>query len=266
MRFRRRWLAGGAAAFAIVLGAGAALAASGSNDPASSFLGEVAKKLGISESKLSDAIKAAQIDRIDAAQARGDLTKEQADALKERIRSGDEPTILPGFRKHGLGPLGIPRLGRGLGLGHHGFGFGFGFPGRGGDVLKAAADYLGITEAQLRESLRNGKTPAEVAKDKGKSVDGLKDAVKKAIRADVDKAVQAGMLTKAQGDKLYDALAKGADRLVDSGFGRLHLELGDKRGGFHFEFRLDSNGPGARFDFDGRVPQLPAAPAALPVF
>ena len=264
MKDRKLLLAVGAALAAIVVGGGAALAASGSSNPASSFLGDVAKKLGISETKLTDAIKAAQIDRIDAAQARGDLTKAQADALKERIRSGDEPMILPGFRKQGLGPLGLPRLGRGFGPGHHGFGFGF--PGRGGDVLKAAADYLGITEAQLLESLRNGKTPAQVAKDKGKSVDGLKDAVKKAIRADVDKAVQNGMLTKAQGDKVYDALAKGADRLVDSGFGRLHFELGDKRGGFHLEFRMNSDGPGASFDFDGRVPQLPAAPAALPVF
>ena len=103
MKDRKLLLAVGAALAAIVVGGGAALAASGSSNPASSFLGDVAKKLGISETKLTDAIKAAQIDRIDAAQARGDLTKAQADALKERIRSGDEPMILLGFRSKASG-------------------------------------------------------------------------------------------------------------------------------------------------------------------
>src|SRR6188474_1360166 len=112
MRSRRRLLAGGAAALVIVFGAGAAVGASGATNPASSFLGDVAKKLGISEEKLTDAIKAAQIDRIDAAQARGDITKEQADALKEQVRSGKTPTILPGFRAAGPRGFGIPGLGK----------------------------------------------------------------------------------------------------------------------------------------------------------
>src|SRR5262245_11240904 len=111
MGSRRRLLAFGAAALVVVFGAGAALGASGATNPASSFLGDVAKKLGISEEKLTDAIEAAQIDRIDAAQARGDITKQQADALKEQVRSGKPPTILPGFR--GVGPLGLGAPGLG---------------------------------------------------------------------------------------------------------------------------------------------------------
>jgi hypothetical protein len=247
MKDRKRLLAVGAALAAIVVGGGAALAASGSSDPASSFLADVAKRLGISETKLADAIKDAQIARVDAAQARGDLTKEQADALKERIRSGDEPAILPGFRGRGLGPgpLGIGPLGRGLGLGHHGFGLAF---AHGGEVLQAAAGYLGVTEAELRASLAGGKSLAQVAKDRGKSVDGLKDAVKQAIRADVDRAVEGGMLTKEQGDRLYDRLSGGVDRLVDGKLGFRLRFRGDHRG-FKFEFRHDDrDGPGAGLD------------------
>jgi hypothetical protein len=264
MTNRKRSLAIAAALAAVVVGAGAALAASGSDNPASSFLGDVAKKLGISESKLTDAIKAAQLDRIDAAVARGDLTKEQGEALKERVRSGEAPEILPGFR--GLGPgLGLGPRGHGHGFGRHGFGFGFGFPGLGhGDVLQTAADYLGLTQAELRTALREGKSLAEVAKSKGKSVDGLKEAITKGFRADIDKAVKDGVLTKEQGDRLAEGLSKGVDRLVDQGLGRLHLELGDERGGFRFEFRMDDRGPGARFDFDGSMPMPMPLPIPLP--
>ena len=250
MGSRRRLLAGGAAALVVVFGAGAALGASGATNPASSFLGDVAKKLGISEEKLTDAIKAAEIDRIDAAQARGDITKEQADALKERVRSGETPAILPGFRSAGAPKLGIPGLGKGLGLGHRGFfkgGLGLGKS----ESLEAAADYLGITQAQLREALANGKSPADLAKEKGKSVDGLKAAVKKPIKAKVDEAVKDGLLTKEQGDDLYSELSKVADAFVDGDFaGPLGLGLralgplglgkgfGHRGAPFHFGFGL----------------------------
>jgi hypothetical protein len=245
-------LAGGAAALVIVFGAGAALGASGATNPASSFLGDVAKKLGISEEKLTDAIKATQIDRIDAAQARGDITKEQADALKEQVRSGKTPTILPGFRAVGPLGLGVPGLGKGLGLGHRGFfkgGLGLGKS----ESLEAAADYLGLTQAELRQALANGKSPADLAKEKGKSVDGLKAAVKKPVKEEVDEAVKDGLLTKEQGDDLYAALSKAADAFVDGDFaGPLGLRLpglglgplglgkafGHRGAPFHFGFGL----------------------------
>ena len=250
MRSRRRLLAGGAAALVVVFGAGAALGASGATNPASSFLGDVAKKLGISEEKLTDAIKAAQIDRIDAAQARGDITKEQADALKEQVRNGTAPTILPSFRTAGPGPLGlgIPGLGKGFG-GRLFFKGGLGL-GK-SESLEAAADYLGLTQAELRDALENGKSPADLAKEKGKSVDGLKAAVKKPIKDKVDEAVKNGTLTKEQGADLYAGLSKAADAFVDGDFaGPLGLGLralgplglgkafGHRGAPFHFGFGL----------------------------
>jgi hypothetical protein len=250
MRSRRRLLAGGAAALVVVFGAGAALGASGATNPASSFLGDVAKKLGISEEKLTDAIKAAQIDRIDAAQARGDITKEQADALKTQVRNGKAPTILPGFRAAGPPKLGLPGLGQGFG-GRLFFKGGLGL-GK-SESLTAAADYLGMTQAELRDALANGTSPADLAKEKGKSVDGLKAAVKKPIKAKVDKAVEEGLLTKEQGDQLYGALSSGVDAFIDSG---LSFKLGPGPRGFRFDFHMDGDTPqGSRSEDD--VPAVP---------
>jgi lambda repressor-like predicted transcriptional regulator len=217
---RTLWLATAAAALAVVLGGSAALAATGSSAPGSDFLGDVAKRLGISEDKLEDAIKDAAIARIDAAVAAGDITKEEGDTLKERVRSGDVPAILPSFRSPGLG------LGP---LGHDGV---FG-PGHfaGTDLLDTAADYIGMTEAAIRKALRDGKSLADLAKDKGKSVDGLKKALRGAIRKDADKAVEDGVLTKQQADRLVEKFSDDVDELVEQS-GSLGPEFGFRGPGF----------------------------------
>ena len=55
-------------------------------------------------------------------------------------------------------------------------------PGPGGHgaragFLDAAATYLGLTQAELRTAHQNGTTLAQLAAQKGKSVDGLKQAI-----------------------------------------------------------------------------------------
>jgi lambda repressor-like predicted transcriptional regulator len=200
-----RWLATAAAALAVVLGGSTALATTGSSNPASDFLGDVAKRLGVSQDELEDAIDDATIARIDAAVAAGDITKEEGDALKERVRAGEGPAILPGFRGPGVesGPFG-----------HHGA---FG-PGEmaGTDLLDAAAEYLGMDGAELREALHEGKSLAQLANDEGKSVDGLKQALREEIRKDADQAVEDGVLTNEQADRLVDKLSDAVDELVEN--------------------------------------------------
>jgi hypothetical protein len=44
-------------------------------------------------------------------------------------------------------------------------------------VLKAAAGYLGLSQAQLRSELQSGKSLADVARAQGKPVSGLKSTV-----------------------------------------------------------------------------------------
>ena len=80
----------GAAALLGAAGAGAAVAASQDSSPSSeskAVIDDAAKQLGISSSKLSDALKKALSDRVDAAVAAGRVTKAEGDALKARIQS-----------------------------------------------------------------------------------------------------------------------------------------------------------------------------------
>jgi lambda repressor-like predicted transcriptional regulator len=220
---RTRWIATAAAGLAVVVGGGAALAASGSSNPAADFMGDVAKRLGISQDRLEGAIEDATIARIDAAVAAGDITKEEGEALKERVRSGDVPGILPGFAgpAHELGAVGPPGV---LGPG----------PFAGSDPLDTAADYLGMDEADIRRALRDGKSLADLAKDRGKSVDGLEDALRDEIRRGADRAADDGALSREQADRLAEKLSGAVDELVEKG----------ATPGLGFGFRGPRFGPG----------------------
>lgn len=248
MSSRKRWLSILAVAALVAVGGGAAIGATGAN-PASDFLGDVAKRLGISKQKLQDAITEATIARIDAAVARGDLTKEEGDRLKERVRSGDTAGILPRLDGFGRGPW---FFGPGL--------FGHGPLGGRTDLLGTAADYLGLTRAELREATAGGKSLAQVAKDKGKSVDGLKKALRDAVGKNLDQAVKNGDLTKEQAARLKEAWSSQIDRFVDgTGLGRgfgFQFRFGDRG----FEFRFDHGGRRSSFSLSGSAPA--AAPAA----
>jgi len=188
-------------------GGGVAIAASDSSpaEENQAVLDDAAKQLGVSPTKLSDALKKALSDRVEAAVAAGRITKAEADALKQRINSDDFP-LFGGF--------------------HRGFGH-FGFFGR----LSAAADYLGLTEAQLRSELESGKSLAQVAQAHGKSVDGLVDALVAAAKKHLDAAVAAGRLTKAQETEMLNGLRERITSLVNS------TRLGPPDGFRHLGFR-----------------------------
>ena len=133
------------------------------------FLSDVAGRLGVDVAKLKTALKGAAIDQVDQAVKDGKLTQSQADAIIQRINSGN---LGPGF---GLGGRGF---GRG-GFGHMGFGH--------LDMLSAAATYLGLTQAELRSQLESGKSLADIAKTTaGRSVSGLQDAIVAAVTKDVN--------------------------------------------------------------------------------
>jgi uncharacterized protein YidB (DUF937 family) len=208
---KRKIVAGTVAAVAVG-GAGAGVAAtqfsSSPSQETKAVVSDAAKRLGVQPSELSSALKKALEDRVDAAVAAGRLTKAQGDELKQRIESNDVPLF----------------LGPGFGFGHHMHMHG----------LDAAASYLGLTEAQLEQKLESGKTLAQVAKDQGKSVDGLVAALKADMKSKLDDAVSAGRLTKAQEDQiLKDAdqrisafvngkLLRKPPMMFDRGFGERH--------------------------------------------
>src|SRR6266542_3318286 len=100
----KRKLAAGAAVALLAAGGGAAVAASKFGTPkeeSQAVIADAAKQLGIEPAKLSDALKKALENRVDAAVAAGRLTKEEGEALKARIDSGDAPPF-PAGRPHGF--------------------------------------------------------------------------------------------------------------------------------------------------------------------
>lgn len=186
-------------------GGGAAIAASGSGPSPSGFLDSVANHLGISREELDDATRAAALDQVDSALEAGHITEEQADAMRERIESGEAPPL-----------FGRPFL-------HDHEEFGFGPPGGpvGAVSLDEAADYLGLGEDALHERLRDGDTLAEVAEDEGKSVDGLVDTLVAAAKERLDAAVESGDLTGERRDEILERVEAGVRRFVEEAF-RLH--------------------------------------------
>ncbi len=206
----RRKLAAGAAGLVVLAGSGGAYAATQKPatppDPAAeqkAFLADVAGRLHVSADQLTEALKGAAQDRVDAAVQAGRLTQDQADKLKRRIaQASGLPLIGP------LGPGPGPRRAFG--------GPGFGRPAFGpGSEIQAAARYLGLTPQKLFSALRGGKSPADVAGDQGKSVDGLKAAIKAAETARLDAAVKAGRLTDAQRTRIEQDLDQRIDDVVN---------------------------------------------------
>ena len=184
-------LIAGAVAGLAVAGGGGALAASHFSSPqqeSQAVVDDAAKQLGIQPTKLSDALKKALENRVDAAVAAGRITSAQGAEIKKRIESSEFPLF------------GGPGLGR-----PGGFGFGHGDGGPLGS-LDAAATYLGLTPAQVRTKLEAGTTLAAIAKSERKSVSGLVDAMYDSDKKDLDAAVSSGRLSKAEETQILSDL------------------------------------------------------------
>jgi hypothetical protein len=81
--------------------------------------------------------------------------------------------------------------------------------------LEAAATYLGMTVADLQADLKAGKTLAQEATAKGKTVDGLVSALTAQAKANLDKAVAAGDITAAQEQTLLTNLTQRVTDFVN---------------------------------------------------
>jgi hypothetical protein len=180
-----------------VLVAGAALAATRALSPqqeSQAVIDDAAKQLGVQPDELSDALKQALKNRVDEAVEDGRLPKEQAQRMKERIDAADAPLFgvgpRPGFREH-----------RVLGS----------VPAK----LEAAARYLGVTQGELRRALEDGKTLAQVARDRSRSVDGLVDALVAPAEQKLARAVEEGRLTEAEKTEMLSRLREHLTEVVN---------------------------------------------------
>jgi hypothetical protein len=213
MRVRRKLIAVTVVGLAVA-GAGGAVAASKLSAPeeeSQAVIDDAAKELGVQPSELSAALKKALSNRVDEAVEAGRLTKAEGEALKARINSGAFPFfgVPPGPSLEPSGLIEPDPMGE----------------------LSTAADYLGLTETQLRDRLNGGKTLAQITNDQNKSVDGLIDKLVDRRKEQIEAAVDDHRLTRVQADEILANLNEAVNDFV-------------KNATLHFEF----GGNGPRFD------------------
>lgn len=167
------------------------------NNPCQAWEEALAKQLGVSVEKLQQAQKSAAKEMVDLAVKNGRLTAEQATKMKERIDAANFmrcPEFFGG-RDDKLGP----RVQAALHIG-----------------LDAAAKALNMTPQQLMEELRQGKSVATVAKEKGVALETVKKAIVDAETAKIDEAVKNGKITAEQAAKLKADLSSRVDQFLQA--------------------------------------------------
>jgi len=83
------------------------------------------------------------------------------------------------------------------------------------DAVQAAAKEIGVSPSELKDARKNGKSIAQVAKDHGKSVDDVVNAVVKAATTDIDQAVKDGKLDSQKADQIKKNLPDRVTKLVN---------------------------------------------------
>jgi uncharacterized protein YidB (DUF937 family) len=154
------------------------------------YLDAFARQLGVDESALVPAAKAAADATIDQMVTDGKLSQAAAATLKQRIdsASGNGCGILAARWQQLLVRYGVRQLGQ--------------------DMFQAAATTLNLTPAQLRDDLRGGDSLKQIAKDQGVSYDTLTTAIVNAAKTDLDKAVAAGKISADRETTILDRISK----------------------------------------------------------
>ena len=192
MRMNRTTIAAFAGTAALLVGGGTALAGQGDGSRSARCqerLAKIAEHRGVSVAQLEAEIKARLLARVDAAEKAGRISSERAAKLRERIEEG---SLCAGGR-HFKVRLGV----RGM--------------------FRAAADFLGLTNAELRAQLP-GTSLSALAQKQGKSVDALKAAMLTPAKAKLAQAVESGRITQARADQALERLENLVERLVQKQF------------------------------------------------
>ncbi len=151
-------------------------------------LADVAEAEGVDKQTLIDALVTAGEKRLDEAKA----------ALPELVAK-----VVDASHDWGKG-----------GFGGHGPG------GRFGASLEVAAEALGVSEDDLKTALRDGKTIADVAEERGVDQQKVIDALVADAKTKTAAAVEEGTITQEQADKRLDALTEHITKFVTEGFGK----------------------------------------------
>ncbi len=152
------------------------------------FRQALADILGISVEQYDNAVTQARDRVLNEAVTEGWMTQEQADWM--RLRMEQSPGPMP--------------WGMGRGWGRHfkgGPGWGWGW---GADLLSIAAKQLGISVYDLGKALQEGKSIADVAKEKGVDPQAIVDAYLARVNENLKQAVEDGRLTQKMADALLE--------------------------------------------------------------
>jgi hypothetical protein len=84
------------------------------------------------------------------------------------------------------------------------------------NLVKQTAAVLGATETTITDQLKQGKTLAQVAQDKGVAEDLLLQKLTDAENKSIDDAVSSGKITQAQADKRKSGLADRLKKEVEN--------------------------------------------------
>jgi hypothetical protein len=157
------------------------------------FTGHVASNLGKTPAQVQKAISDAIGQTLNDAVKNGDLTQQQADAIKSKL--GGQPCTGVGIGRRGgiIGPL--PRAAA-VGL---------------DEIAKA----LGISTSELQQDLRSGKTVKDVAASKGMDEAAFRSKLASVAKADLDQQVKAGKITQKQEDAALQRIQSGPLPLWD---------------------------------------------------
>ncbi len=142
--------------------------------------------LGISVEEYDNAVAQARDQVLNEAVTEGWLTQDQADWM--RLRMGQMP-----------GPM---AWGMGRGFGRHGWGRGG--RGWGADLFSIAAKQLGMSVYDLGKALQEGKSIADVAKEKGVDPQTIVDAYMAKVSESLKQAVEDGRLTQKMAEALLE--------------------------------------------------------------
>lgn len=83
------------------------------------------------------------------------------------------------------------------------------------DTVSAAAKEIGVSENDLKQAHKDGKSIAQVAKEHDKSADDVTNAIVKAATSDIDQAVKDGKLDSTKADQIKKNLPDRAKQLVN---------------------------------------------------
>ena len=157
-------------------------------------IGDAARRLHVTPTRLTSALKQAVIDQIDTAVAAGHLTRAQAKTIKHQIERSPGLTFGPGLfapeikAAQAIAPPHQTIVAPGL----------LGRPA----IVTSVARYLGLTDRQLMRRLRRGESLAQIAKARGKSESGLVRAITAAVKSQLKNVSKAKHIPRALGQHL----------------------------------------------------------------